>query len=240
MAEARVPPFQTTTLAEQVYEYLLRRISTGAFRPGTQLRELDLVTQLGVSRTPIREALLRLAAHGLLEMTSRSAQVRRLSAEDVVHIYQVRRPLEEEAIKLACGRLTPADFARLDALMPQDHGEHGPEFEVACYDFDRELHRLIGVRSGNPILADEIAKLHDLVQLVHKPIADRHGRLAQEVREHQRIVTALKAGETSASRKALADHLRSACRAQVACVQKLENQPGGEASARSLSAARGS
>lgn len=217
--------FTTTTLADQVYEHLLRQISTGAYPARAPLRELDLVAQLGVSRTPIREALLRLAEYGLVEIAGRGARVRCLSEQDVVHIYQVRKALEAEAVRLACGRLTPADFARLEALRPAGRDADSPEFEAACFELDRELHRLVAERSGNPILAQELRKLHDLVQLVHKPVADRRGRLARELREHLQIIAALKAGDRAAGRKALLEHLRSACKTQVRCVQQA-NQGG--------------
>ncbi len=212
--------FKTVTLADQVYEYLLRRISTGVYPPKSPLREPDLVERLGVSRSPIREALLRLTEHGLVEAVGRSARVRNLSAEDLVHIYQVRKALEGEAIQLACGRLTPDDLAHLQALVPRDQDQATPEFEAACFELDHELHRLIAERSGNPILAQEIRKLHDLVQLIHKPVADRHDLLARELREHLQIIDRLMADDRAGSRKALLEHLRLACKSQVRCMQE--------------------
>ncbi len=212
--------FKTVTLADQVYAYLLRRISTGVYPPRSPLREPDLVERLGVSRSPIREALLRLTEHGLVEVAGRSAQVRSLSSDDLIHIYQVRKALEGEAVRLACGRLTAEDFVRLEALALNDCGEATPEYEAACFELDHELHRLIAERSGNPILAQEIRKLHDLVQLVHKPVADRHDLLARERREHLQIVERLQAGDRQGSHKALLAHLRLSCQSQVRCVQE--------------------
>jgi DNA-binding GntR family transcriptional regulator len=219
MTDAHPLLFKSVTLSDQVYAHLLRLISTGLYAPGQPLRELDLVKILGVSRTPIREALLRLAEYGLLEGGSRSYLVRRLGADEVVHVYQVRRALECEAIKRACGRLTAADFARLDALAPDAVDRDSPEFKTACYQLDMELHRLIAVRSGNPILAKEIYKLHDLVQLIHKPVADRRGRLDRELGQHLLIIRALRAGDRPAATRALLAHLRSACRTWVRCVR---------------------
>jgi len=223
MGEPPIRLFKTTTLADQVYEYLLRQISTGAYRPSSPLRELDLVAQFGVSRTPIREALLRLAESGLVEMNGRSARVRRLEEHDVVHIYQVRRALEVEAARLAWGRYTDADFAELEELVPKDHEESGVSgFEAACYELDGKLHRLVAERSGNPLLAQELRKLHDLVQLVHRPMADR-GQMVLELHQHVQILAALKAGDRKAYGRALHQHLRSACQAQVSCVRALAN-----------------
>jgi GntR family transcriptional regulator, rspAB operon transcriptional repressor len=208
-----------TTLAEQAYEYLLREISRGSLPPGTELRETKLVAQLNVSRTPIREALQRLVNYGLVEVVGRSPRVRRLTEQDVIHIYQVRRALERDAIKLACGRLTPEDFAHLDALVPPVPCQMSPEYEAACFRLDIELHRLIVQRAANPLLAQEIRKLHDAVQLVHQPATDRRGWLTQEVRQHEQIITALKTGDRRAACKAMLDHLRSAAQMQVRCVR---------------------
>ncbi|MCI0462579.1 MAG: GntR family transcriptional regulator [Gemmataceae bacterium] len=216
MTEVRLC-FSRPTLADQAYEYLLRQISTGAYPPGTPLREAELVAHLGFSRTPIRDALLRLMEYGLLEMAGRSPHVRRLSREDVIHIYQVRRVLEPEAVKRACGRLTAADFAHLEALVPPPGGEETPTYEAACYRLDIELHRLIVDRAGNPILAREIRKLHDRGQLIHKPAAFRRGWLAEEVRQHVQIIAALKTGDWRSSCKTLLDHLRSSARMQLRC-----------------------
>jgi DNA-binding GntR family transcriptional regulator len=232
MPENGLPVFRTTKLSDQVYEFLLRRISTQAFPPGAPLRELDLVSQFGVSRTPIREALVRLAENGLVQMSGRSAQVCRLNKADVIHIYQVRRALEGVAIRLACGRFSEEDFARLDALTPPESRQATSKFEEACFGLDIELHRLIALRSGNPLLAQEIRRLHDLIQLVHRPIAQHDGRLTEELRQHLRIIAALKAGDRKASRKAMLDHLRSACQAQIRCMLDAACHPAGDEGAR--------
>lgn len=208
----------TATLATQVYEHLLRQISTGFYPPGQPLREADLSDQLGVSRTPIREALLRLTEYGLVEGEGRSARVRCLTADEVVHLYQVRRALELEAARLACGRLTDDDFARLAAADPNELAD-SDEFEAACYRFDMALHRTIAERSGNPLLAQTLRRLHDCVQLVHKPVADRRSRLARELAEHRAIIAALRAEDRRAARRAVSEHLAAACRTQVRCIQ---------------------
>jgi DNA-binding GntR family transcriptional regulator len=218
-----------TKVSEQVYEFLLRQISTQAFPPGTLLRELDLVSQLGVSRTPIREALLRLTENGLVETSGRTNRVRRLEKADVIHIYQMRRALEGLAISLACGRFSEEDFARLDAQMPSESQEASPQFDEACFRLDMELHRLIALRSGNPLLVQEIRKLHHLVQLAHKPISDLSGRLREvkeELRQHVRIIAALKAGDRPGSREALSDHLRFSCQVQIRCLRDAARAPG--------------
>jgi DNA-binding GntR family transcriptional regulator len=215
MPSVRVPVITTATLADQAYDVLLDRISSRVYPPGHVLRELDLVAQLGVSRTPIREALLRLSEYGLVSMSGRSARVRLITREEVVHVYQVRMALEPAAVGLACGRMTPEDFARLDALTPADRENLD---EPTCGRLDRTLHLLIAERSDNPILFHEIRRVLDLIQLAHKRLAHSQAWLTREVEEHAAIIEALRAGDRGRARRAMQAHLRRACRTNVRCL----------------------
>ena len=208
-----------TKLSDQVYDFVLQQISTQAIPPGAPLREMDLVAQLKVSRTPIREALARLTKNGLVEKTGGRARVRSLTVADTIHIYQARRALEGAAIRLACGHVNAEDLAWLTALVPAESDASKPEFDAACFKFDIELHRLIGRRSRNPILAREIQRLHDVLQLLHRSIADSPGRLIDELRQHVRILEGLKIGDRKLSHRALMEHLRSACTSQIKCLK---------------------
>ncbi len=210
------------TLAEQVYDVLSDRISSGEYPPGMMLREMELVRQLGVSRTPIREALMRLNEYGLVTLEGRSAQVRQITPEEVKHIYQVRTALELTAIGLACGRVTAAEFAELDQLTPRDLSKVD---EPASSRLDRRLHLLIAERSGNPILQQEIRKLIDLIRLAHKRLGHSRRWLVQEVQEHIAIIEALRSGDRRRCRQALRAHLRSACRNNVRCARAGLNSP---------------
>src|SRR5262245_31795149 len=94
------------TLAEQAYQHLLRMILSRELAPGAPLHEAALVARLGVSRTPIREALARLTEYGVVEARpNRTAVVRRLVPEELTHLHQLREALEGMAAELACGRL---------------------------------------------------------------------------------------------------------------------------------------
>ena len=138
--------------------------------------------------------------------------MRRLGLRDVVHIFAVRHVLERFAVRLACDRLTDDELRRLEALAPEPATRRTDAFVDACYEFDVELHRTIAQASGNPVLEAEIRKLHDLTQLVHKPVADRPHRLNREVRQHLQILDRLKARDRAGSVRALGEHLRGACR----------------------------
>jgi DNA-binding GntR family transcriptional regulator len=211
-------------LVERVYEDLLGKIQRGQYPPGTPLREVDLADQLGVSRTPVREAISRLTEYGVVETRpNRSAVVRRLTWADPGHIHQIREALEGLTAELACGRLTAADFARLDALAEAARDPDGPDFYAAFDEHDVALHRLIATRAGNPLITREVRRLQDLTILIEHQLEtvllgdqridddDRRHMKHQAWEQHVRIVEALRSGDPAASRRAMVDHLRASC-----------------------------
>lgn len=213
------------TLAGQVYEHLLRRIHGGDLGPGSPLIEGDLAARLGVSRTPVREALGRLAQYGVVESRpNHGAIVRRLGRAELLHLYQVREALEVMAVELACGRLTEADFERLDALSRAARDDRAAGYLKAFDEFDVGLHQLIAERSGNPILVLEIGKLLDLTMMIHDQLETVLIDLKRidpgeqkKIRrmcclQHDAIIDALRLGRPAACRRAIATHLRDAAR----------------------------
>jgi DNA-binding GntR family transcriptional regulator len=208
------PAVVTATRADQVCDILAEQISSGELPPGADLRELDLAARYGVSRTPVREALLRLSGYGLVTLSGRSARVRQITRAEVRHVFQVRMALELTAVRLACGKLTADDFARLEAVTPAD-----PDAADAAASgrLDSALHTLIAERSGNPVLAREVGKCRDLIRLAQQQLGRNPRWVANEVREHAAVVAALRAGDRAASVQALRAHLRAAYRNNAAC-----------------------
>jgi len=209
-------------------------ILAGELAPGCQLRENDLAAQLGVSRTPIREALRRLVEYGVVESApNRGAVVRRFGHEEVAYIQQIREALEGMAAELASGRLTAADFDRLDAWADAARDESSPGYFAAFEEFDVGLHQLVAARSGNPILARDICKLLDTMILVHdqlERILIGVGQIESDIpkeirrestRQHLEIVSALKSGDAVASRKAMVEHVRASCAMKVCLLAEI-------------------
>ncbi len=200
----------TSRLAEQVHRHLRTEILNGERTSGALLREADLAAQLKVSRTPIREALRRLAADGFIEIKpNRSAVVRSWDAEQLRNIYQIREALEGLAAELACRRLTAADFAELDRLAAKVARAGARARREHCHQFDVQLHRTIAQRSGNDMLAREIERFHDLVQLVRDRVGDQGDSLPQAHEQHLKIVEALRSQDADAARQAMVAHIRA-------------------------------
>jgi DNA-binding GntR family transcriptional regulator len=121
---ARLKPLErAAALGEQVYEALRNELRAGRLRPGERLAEASLAEHLGVSRTPVREALTRLASEGLLAAAGRSFALPRLTPRDVEQVYELRRLLEPEAMRQAAGRSLGA-LAALDAAVRQCAAAH--------------------------------------------------------------------------------------------------------------------
>jgi DNA-binding GntR family transcriptional regulator len=212
------------TLTSRVYERLLQMIVAGELTPGCSLRESDLAARLGVSRTPVREALHRLEEYGLVAMRpNHGAVVRRLGREEVIAIHQVREAMEGLACELACGRLTPEDLARLDDLAEAAREPHAPNHFEAFDRFDAELHATVAARSGNPLLVREIVKLHRISMLVHDQLesiqvdaqrmspAERDETRSMFWRQHVVILDELRSGSRSGARRAMIKHVRATC-----------------------------
>jgi DNA-binding GntR family transcriptional regulator len=213
------------TLSSQVFERLLKMIVSGELATGRPLEEMELVEMFGVSRTPIREALRRLLEYGVLEARpNHTAVVRRLGREELIHIQQVREALEAASATLACGKLSPDDFAHLEALASSAQDGDSPDQVAAQDELDDDLHCLIATRTGNPILAREIRKFTYMILIVYRQLERELGtkdmvqaKIRKEaLREHSRIIAALKAGDPAASGRAMIDHVRAASERLIA------------------------
>jgi DNA-binding GntR family transcriptional regulator len=207
---------------QTIVQALLTDVFQGRLGAGEHLVTQELAERFGVSHTPIREALIALAGIGIIDLLpNRGARVRRVTPNEVREICQVRRVLECEATRSACGRIDlaelhalAADLRRLSARGPRP----GARFIEEARDVDSRLHDLIAESCGNSYLAKEIARLKTLfrafrdVSWQHDEAHNDFHRLAEEDREHLAIVEALLAGDAKAASKAMAQHIRSGAR----------------------------
>jgi len=200
-------------------ESLLREIVNGQVRSGEHLVTQALARRFGVSHTPVREALVMLAGMGLVDVApNRGAIVRRMTAREVREICQVRRALECEAIRLACGRIDVAQLEELRAELrtmtsvePSD--QHGIITEARS--IDSRLHDLIAGRSGNAFLVHELGRLKILFRAFrdaawdHSESRNDYHRLGAEAHEHLAIIEALLRGDKQGAVRDMAGHIAS-------------------------------
>lgn len=192
------------TRSDTAYDHILEAILSGALPGGTALSERRLGEDLGLSRTPVREALGRLEAEGFVMRRGRASIVRTISVQEFLEILHLRHLLEVEAVGLACGRVPPERLAQLRKMIEQadDPATIAPEDHRAL---DDELHGGIARHSGSDLLADSVMQLRQRTRMLNlKRIPERFvpGR-----QEHLMILDALDAGDPKAARAAMTMHL---------------------------------
>lgn len=193
-------------LSEVAHKAMMGMLLSGELAPNEVVTERQIALQLGISRTPLREAVRRLEGERLLERQRNGALVvRALPIEEYMHILNVRRLVEGEAARLAAGRVAAAELELLksrigEALqLPEDVVT--PEFAAS----DRDLHALIAAACGNPVLQQVIGDLRMRTAMF------RFGRLPQRRKtvceEHLEIIDALMAGDAERAQKAMHHHV---------------------------------
>lgn len=146
-----------STSAEAVYRKLLHMIFSKQLRPGQRLPEVLLAEQLEVSRTPVREALRRLANEGLVVlMPNVGASVVTPTRQEMLDTYEVRNVLECLAIRKAAGRITAVQLARLEEKIEEETEVFAQRDLEAYIEINNAFHRIIAEASGNLVLADSI------------------------------------------------------------------------------------
>jgi DNA-binding GntR family transcriptional regulator len=204
---------------QAILESLLEGVLRGTFQAGQHLVTQTLAEQYGVSHTPIREALIALAGIGVVDLPpNRGAIVRQVTPKDIREVCQVRRVLECEAARQACGRI---DLTELHALAQEleqlaiDAKNGGSAVIEQARESDSRLHDLVAASSGNAFLANELNRLKLLFR-AFRDMAWRHDdsrhdyhRLAEEAREHLAIVQALIAGNGKEAAREMSHHIRS-------------------------------
>jgi DNA-binding GntR family transcriptional regulator len=195
-----------SSLADVAHRRLTDLILTRQLLSGEAIVEDRLAETLHISRTPLREALVRLAGEGLLvKQASRSFSVRKVSASEFFQSMKVRAILETEAITLAIDRV---DLMALEQLR-RDVERLSTEAcqAIEHWEVDDRLHMLFADASGNAVLADTIRNLRIKTRLfeVIKPF----DRITADAQEHAAIIDAYSSGEAKAARRALQRHLRN-------------------------------
>ncbi len=176
-------------------------------RGGDTIVELHLAQQLGVSRTPLREAMQRLEAEGLLQKgANRSYQVRRVELQEYLQSLRVREVLESEAVVLALDRIQPEQIEPV-LLATRELESNVPYDKIAHWRADDLVHHLFIKNCGNEVMTRLLLSLRVTTQLFEiDRLADR---LEPDSREHEKILAAISAKDVKAARLSVAAHIRS-------------------------------
>lgn len=208
-----------TNLGKQVYQHLLDKIYKMEIPPGSQLGIGEIADQLGVSRSPVRDACLMLIADGVIELLpSGGYRVIRLNRTYIDDVFVVRHALELTAVKLSTQQADRERLRRLREIWTQFEvvdmaAAADPDFLERHISADQDLHQSIAEMSRNILLKDALDKIVSIAALIrrwHYSSNIPHYQLVLTAAEHLKVLDAMIAGDAMGAAIALDEHLTSA------------------------------
>jgi len=199
---------ENRTLREQAFEHLREEILSNRLEPGAELNEVPLAKAFGTSRGPLREALGRLAAEGLVTIVPRrGAVVSRLTRQEFLDAYRVRQALEALAVRLAVPRLTPEDLADFRAMLDEmvRHADAGDEDQF--FEVNGRFHERLVALSGNEKLREIHRVLTGQMRRMLSTSLALRGTVQRSIDEHRAILEAAEAGDPERAARLLEEHV---------------------------------
>lgn len=202
--------FKSISLATQVFEKLEEDIITGVYPRGEILTELKLVEQLGVSRTPIREALRRLEQERLIAESGKGSVVLGITMEDLVDIMDIRQRVEGLAAYYATKNLTPEGREELQQISELQDFYFAKQDIENLRKMDDKFHDAIYQLSNRPVLRDTLIPLHRKSQRYRKISIEDKTRLGYSIQEHKAIYEAIISGDADLASQLITEHITRA------------------------------
>ena len=201
----------SSSLEEMVYAALEEEILSGKLDRGDSLGEIALSKRLGVSRTPIRGALHKLAEEGLVEIIpNKGATVIGINADDLIDIYRIRERLEGLASSLAAKRITEDEINKLSEAVDLSTFYINRKDTEHIKELDTLFHSTIYKASGSRFLEMTLSELHRKIKSYRKRSLSVPGRLERSADEHREILAAIKAGDSELADKLTSHHIQQA------------------------------
>ena len=196
-------------MQKDAYTLILEAIDGGVYKPGDRLVESELADRLGVSRTPVREALQRLETQAMLTRDGRSLIVATLDHNQLAELYAVRSELEGLAARLAARHATPEEVRVLQSMVAEDRALLGGD-PRALSRANKRFHKQIHLASHNRFLVQQLDLVHRSMALMANTSFAAEGRDEVALAEHDQIVSAIANGDGEAADQALRTHISRA------------------------------
>jgi DNA-binding GntR family transcriptional regulator len=199
---------RSAPVGPQVYEAIRDAILDLTLEPGQSLSEKEISLLVGVSRTPVREAFIRLAREGLVRVWAQTGTF--VSKIDIAQVEEgrfVREALECAAVEDAARKVTDADLDELDRLLNAQRGTQGDSLLRDFFEFDEEFHRTLIAISGHPLIWEISREIRVHVERLRRLSLPAASDLMRLVDQHAGIVEALRARDASRARKEMRRHL---------------------------------
>lgn len=202
---------QDMSQGELAYTRLHKAIRDGVFSPGDRLREADVADRLSLSRTPVREALRKLEADGIVEHRARiGAVIRTLERTEVVELYEMRIVLERTAAEMAAKHANPAEIDEMASLNAQiEDVIDDPTLAAAL---NQDFHRCIYLATRNRFLLESARTLNNALMLLGPTTLADAARITTVCAQHAHIIDAIRAGDAASAGTASETHLQTSMR----------------------------
>lgn len=211
-------------LREIVFETMREAIINGDLAPGERLMEVQLAEEMGVSRTPVREAIRKLELEGLVAMIPRKgAYVANYSLKDITDVFEIRAALESLAAGLACERITDDEIEELQQLVVKV-GEVKENDLEELVKVDTEFHDRIYKASRNSRLEQMISNLREQIQRFRSTSLASPGRIQNTLEEHKGIANAIAERDIALAQKLASEHVENAEDIYLETFSKMQDQ----------------
>ncbi len=208
-----------TSQGQDAYARLLDQIRVGSLRPGDRLTETDLAARLGISRTPVREAIRQLEADGLVIHTPRvGATIRRLDYAEITELYEMRAVLEGTAARFAARGAYDAETAELAAINGEMAAAAGDILRLSA--LNRQFHAVLLNAARNRFLVRAIQAMQKTLLILSPSTLEEGERATQAIAEHAAIIDALGTHDGTRAEAAMRTHIEAAHRARLGQLRK--------------------
>ncbi len=199
---------QPESLAKMAYEAIRQSILSGQWQIGELYNEKAIAADLGISRTPVREALLELASQDLIIfMPRRGLMLNRFTLSDVDEIFELRKAIEQASVeKIANTSPLPDMLAIEESLLKQRKAVKQKDY-IAFIEADRKFHTSFSTLTKNRRIIAIVENIRDMIQVMGIKALSLEGRALKVIEEHQAIFQAVKKGDSKEARKVMAYHL---------------------------------
>lgn len=195
-------------LSEYLKEKIEESIATGIFSPGMKLDEIDLAEKFGVSRTPIREALIQLASTGLVEIRPRrGAVVSQINPKKLYEMFEVMAELEAMCARLAARRITDEELKQLKTTHEECKAKEVIANPDLYYHKNEEFHLALYKASHNDFLIEQTTNLHKRLSSFRRLQLRVRGRIQSSLKEHEDIINAISKGDAEYASKLARQHI---------------------------------
>ena len=202
------PITQPLPLAKMAFQAIRDSILEGHLTPGEIYNEMTLAKELGISRTPVREALLELSAQGLVTYLPRKGvMVNHFGKHDIEEIFELRKAIELATVEKVARYYKSLDLSTIERALEKQKKALKKKDPKTYLHFDRMFHVTLTKLTNNRRFVDIIENIRDLFQLTATQALTNENRWQEVIKEHEKVLNAIKQGNVTQSRKAMSYHL---------------------------------